>query len=75
MRDVPWFLFAVFLALSVGIVSFEIASAVMGDALAIALGGLMFAAVMLMVDKRAKKASAAPAQRRQASRRRSGAKR
>ena len=53
MRDVPWLLFAMFLALSVGIGSFEIARAVIGDALAIALGGVMFAAVILMVDKRA----------------------
>ncbi len=53
MRDVPWLLFGVFLALGVGILSFEIASAVTGDALAIAFGGLMFAVVILMVDKRA----------------------
>ncbi len=52
-RDVPWLVFAVFLALGVGIGSFEIASAIMGDALALALGGLMFAAVILVVDKRA----------------------
>ncbi len=52
-RDVPWLLFVVFLALGVGIGSFEIASAIMGDALALALGGLMFAAVILVVDKRA----------------------
>ena len=52
-RDLPWLLFAVFLALGVGIGSFEIASAIMGDALALALGGLMFAAVILVVDKRA----------------------
>ena len=53
MRDVPWLLFAVFLALGVGTLSFEIASAVMGDVPAIAFGGLMFVAVILMVDKRA----------------------
>ena len=52
-RDVPWLLFALFLALSAGIGSFEIASAIMGGALALALGGFMFAAVILVVDKRA----------------------
>lgn len=52
-RDAPWLLFALFLALSAGIGSFEIANAIMGDALALALGGFMFAAVILVVDKRA----------------------
>jgi len=53
MRDLPWLLFAVFLALSAGIGAFEIAGIIMGDTLALAIGGLMFAAVILVVDKRA----------------------
>jgi hypothetical protein len=52
-RDVPWLLFAVFLALGAGIGAFKIASIIMGDAFALAIGGLMFVAVFLMVDKRA----------------------